>query len=220
MCLLSHQIAGFFDHQYFWKESINIKILLCFGLCFRTAISSEVQKSFFLFINSKQEVWKNLKLVSISTKLVYSYVRCFSFCLNFVILSFFICLIISLHLSLNLLGAHLVNGALSGLRQFLAADSPLKMMKNAFYFTSKALFVLKIFKSWLFGHISKRLDWKDKVNFTFHDVTTWLTNNCNTHIAQNLEKQRQSDNEIWSVNRMYHEKHFSRKIIHKIWWIN
>ena len=31
-------------------------------------------------------------------------------------------------------------------RQFLAAQSSLKMMKNAFYFTSKALFVLKIFK--------------------------------------------------------------------------
>ena len=39
-----------------------------------------------------------------------------------------------------------LKGALSGLRQFLAAESPLKMMKNAFYFTSKALFVLKIFK--------------------------------------------------------------------------
>ena len=39
-----------------------------------------------------------------------------------------------------------IKGALSGLRQFLAAESPLKMMKNAFYFTSKALFVLKIFK--------------------------------------------------------------------------
>ena len=38
-------------------------------------------------------------------------------------------------------------GALSGLRQFLATESPLKMMKNAFYFTLKALFVLKIFKS-------------------------------------------------------------------------
>ena len=40
----------------------------------------------------------------------------------------------------------LFKGGLSGLRQFLAAESPLKMMKNAFYFTSKALFVLKIFK--------------------------------------------------------------------------
>ena len=50
--------------------------------------------------------------------------------------------------------------ALSGLRQFLAAESSLKMMKNTSYFTSKALFVLKIFKflSWLFGHVSKRLD--------------------------------------------------------------
>ena len=38
-----------------------------------------------------------------------------------------------------------IKGALSGLRQFLATESPLKLMKNA-YFTSKALFVLKIFK--------------------------------------------------------------------------
>ena len=51
-------------------------------------------------------------------------------------------------------------GPLSGLRQFSATESPLKMMKNAFYFTSKALFVLKILKllSYLFDHVSKRLD--------------------------------------------------------------
>ena len=29
----------------------------------------------------------------------------------------------------------IVRGALSGLKQFLATESPLKMMKNAFYFT-------------------------------------------------------------------------------------
>ena len=40
----------------------------------------------------------------------------------------------------------ILKGPLSGLRQLLATESPLKMMKNAFYFTSKALFVLKIFK--------------------------------------------------------------------------
>ena len=36
-------------------------------------------------------------------------------------------------------------------------ESPLKMMKNAFYFILKALFVLKIFKFllWLFGHVEK-----------------------------------------------------------------
>ena len=37
-------------------------------------------------------------------------------------------------------------GALSGLRQLLATESPLKMMKNTFYSILKALFVLKIFK--------------------------------------------------------------------------
>ena len=63
-------------------------------------------------------------------------------------------------------------------------------MKNAFYLTSKALFVLKIFKflSWLFGYVEKRLHEKDKVNFKFYDVTAWLTNSCNTYIAEYLEK--------------------------------
>ena len=32
-----------------------------------------------------------------------------------------------------------------GLRKFLAIESPIKMMKNAFYFVLKALFVLEIF---------------------------------------------------------------------------
>ena len=38
-----------------------------------------------------------------------------------------------------------LKSALSGLRQFLATESPLKMMNNTFDFTSKAHFVLKIF---------------------------------------------------------------------------
>ena len=39
----------------------------------------------------------------------------------------------------------------------LITECPLKMMKNVFYFTLKALFVLKIFKflSWPFGHVEK-----------------------------------------------------------------
>ena len=37
-------------------------------------------------------------------------------------------------------------GALSGLKQFLAIESPLKMIKNNFYFTLKAPLVVKIFK--------------------------------------------------------------------------
>ena len=48
-------------------------------------------------------------------------------------------------------------------------DSPSKMMKNAFYFILKALFVLKIFKfsSWLFGHVEKTAWLRPK-------YTTWL----------------------------------------------
>ena len=76
---------------------------------------------------------------------------------------------------------------LSGLRQFLAIKNSLKWRKNVYYFTSKALFVLKIFNflSWLFGHVKKQLD---KVNLTFYDIPAWLANNCNTCIAQYLEK--------------------------------
>ena len=65
-------------------------------------------------------------------------------------------------------------------------------MKNAFYFILKARFILKIFKflSWLFDHEEKTtsLERYCKVNFKIYDVTTCLTNNYNTHIAQYLMK--------------------------------
>ena len=84
----------------------------------------------------------------------------------------------------------LFKGALSGLIRSLATERPLKMMKNAFYFSSKALFVLKMFKflSWHFDYGAKQLDKKDIINFKFYDITAWLTNNCNTHIVQYFEK--------------------------------
>ena len=70
--------------------------------------------------------------------------------------------------------------SLSGLRQFLANERSLKLIKNAFYFILKGLFVLKIKIFVLtFGHIEKRLGEKDKVNFKIHDVTPWLINSCN-----------------------------------------
>ena len=42
-------------------------------------------------------------------------------------------------------------------------ESPLKVMKNAFYFTLKALFAPRIFNflSWICGHAEKQLDEKD-----------------------------------------------------------
>ena len=66
----------------------------------------------------------------------------------------------------------------------MATESLLRIMKNAFYFTSKALYVLKIFKflSCLFGQVAKQ------IKFKFYDVTAWLTKIRNTHIDQYLEK--------------------------------
>ena len=91
-----------------------------------------------------------------------------------------------------------------GLRQFITTGSPLKMMKNGFYFMSKAFFVLKILKflSWPFGHIGKWLHKKAESNFKIYDVTDWTWNNDNTHIVQYLKKYRQSGNAIWPDNRI------------------
>ena len=60
-----------------------------------------------------------------------------------------------------------LQGPVSGMRQFLTTESPLKMMKNAFYFILKTFFALEIFSylSWLFGYLEKLLDKKAKVNF-------------------------------------------------------
>ena len=57
------------------------------------------------------------------------------------------------------------------LRQFLATESPLKMMKNTFYLTLKSLFILKKFKflSLIFGHVEKQFDYM--VNFKIYKVT-------------------------------------------------
>ena len=51
-----------------------------------------------------------------------------------------------------------------------------------------SLKVLK-FLSWLFAHVEETA-WleKDKGNFIIYDVKICLTNNCNTHIVQNLTK--------------------------------
>ena len=60
------------------------------------------------------------------------------------------------------------------------------MMKNVFCFILKVIFVLNLYKflSWLLGLIEK----KRHANFKIYDVTIWLTNNDNTHIAQYLTK--------------------------------
>ena len=65
------------------------------------------------------------------------------------------------------------------------------MMKNAFCFILKALFILEIFtflRYLLFGYVEKRLDKKAMVNFKIYDVTDWATNNYNIHITQYVKK--------------------------------
>ena len=37
----------------------------------------------------------------------------------------------------------------------------------------------------------------------------WTINNYNTHIAQHLKKQRQSENEVWLANKIQHRKYFT-----------
>ena len=84
-----------------------------------------------------------------------------------------------------------IKGPLSGLRQFPTIESPLKIMKNAFYFILKALFVLEIFTyfSWLFGYIEKRLNKKALVDFKICGVTDWTRNNYNTHISYPISQE-------------------------------
>ena len=64
------------------------------------------------------------------------------------------------------------------LRQLLVTESSLKMMKNAFYFVLKALFVLKILKFFpvLFDHVGKRIDKKSKANIKIYDVIDFEIN--------------------------------------------
>ena len=57
------------------------------------------------------------------------------------------------------------------------------MMKNAFYFTLKTLFVLKLFKFCL-SHVGELLDKKANV-----DVINWETNNYNAHTTKYLKNQ-------------------------------
>ena len=47
------------------------------------------------------------------------------------------------------------------------------MMENAFYFSLKALFVLKVFFPDIFGHLEKWINKKGKVNLKGFDIINW-----------------------------------------------
>ena len=56
---------------------------------------------------------------------------------------------------------------------FYFSQSPLKVIKNPFYFMKKTVFVLEmlIFLSWLFNYVEKQFDEKAVVDFKIYDIT-------------------------------------------------
>ena len=66
-------------------------------------------------------------------------------------------------------------------------------MKNAFYFTLKVLFVLKIFIQifvlTFFGQVVKPLYEETKINLKIYDIIYWKTNNYNKYTAQKASSQ-------------------------------
>ena len=70
-------------------------------------------------------------------------------------------------------------------------ESSLKMMKTAFYFMLKALFVLEIltFLSWLLGYVGNRPDKKAMFNFKIYNATDWTTNS-HKHILFNISRSK------------------------------
>ena len=73
-------------------------------------------------------------------------------------------------------------------------ESPLKVMKNAFYFIVKTLFVPMIFKFfswhfWCYVENEKRLDKKVQFSFKTYDVTTW-EQTITIHILPNTSRSK------------------------------
>ena len=61
------------------------------------------------------------------------------------------------------------------------------MMKKAFYFMLKALFILELFT---FGYIEKWVDKKAMVNFKIYDFTNWTTNDYNKHRLPDISRSK------------------------------
>ena len=142
----------------------------------RTACSQNTSRRLLLIV-SKSFVWYTLDrfgifnfllvllcsvLTSIHFSLLYSLLFCF---VLFCVILFFLNLKV----------------------QFLTTES---LIKNAFYFRLKIIFVLEIFKllSWLFGFVEKRLDKKVKVKFNIYDVTNWTA--ITMHILPSVSRSK------------------------------
>ena len=82
-----------------------------------------------------------------------------------------------------------LKGSISGLRTFLATESPSKIWKM-FFISPQKLFLLVRYINFCFDFLvieQNTLIRKMRLIPSFM-VISWLKNNCNTHIPQNLEK--------------------------------
>ena len=79
-------------------------------------------------------------------------------------------------------------------------ESPLKMMKNAFYFILKALFVLRIFKflSWLFGHVGKTA-WLERQD---EFQNSWRYNLFNKQLQYTIHISGSRDNQTMKLGQL------------------
>ena len=59
-------------------------------------------------------------------------------------------------------------------------ENLLKIITSTFYF------ILTAYLSLYFGCVGKQLDKKAKENFKIYEITNWISNNCNKHIAINI----------------------------------
>ena len=85
-----------------------------------------------------------------------------------------------------------LKGVLEGLRQFLATEIPTKMMKNAFYFTLKALFYLKMLIFCLHVLVMQKNDLIRKVRLISKFATSQpVKQRIAIHISQQIKKNRQ-----------------------------
>ena len=81
--------------------------------------------------------------------------------------------------------------ALSGLGQFLAFENPLKMMKNAFYFTLKARFVLNILNFCLGFLVMQKEDLIRKIRLISKFMTSQFGSiTIAIHILTNISRSK------------------------------
>ena len=94
------------------------------------------------------------------------------------------------------------------LRWFSTTKSPLKLMRNLFFFTVKALFVFKIFKflSWLFKSCIK-MAWLERSSY---GITTWLTNNCNTPRSKGNQTMKFNQLIKYNMRKIFVEKSYTK----------